>query len=369
MNVQRKKFETVEKTEKYDKKLLIITLVLVFLGVLAIGDASAPQALSLFNDKFFFVKQQVVWALGGVVVMFVASLIKPTVWEKLATPIFVVSMIMLVMVLLPWFGLHALGARRWIVIGSFNFQPSEFVKLATALFFSKLISKKEFSFYFFVPLVVTAGLIMLQPDLGTTLIVVSIGMVLIFLSDIKIVHFLGSIGLGALASLGLILTSGYRRQRLMTFFTHSQDPLGSDYHIRQILLSLGSGGFFGVGLGQGKQKYLYLPEAATDSIFATIAEEIGFLGSIFLIGLFVFFLMRGLKIAKQTTNKFNFLLASGIVTWLGAQAFLNIGSMVALVPLTGVPLPFFSYGGSSLVMILFAIGILLSISRYDQKKQ
>lgn len=364
MNVQNKK----EASEKYDKKLLIVILVLVFLGVLAIGDASAPQALSLFSDKFFFVKQQVVWAVGGIVLMFATSLIKPSFWEKLATPIFIISLILLVMVLLPWFGLHALGARRWIVIGAFNFQPSEFVKLATALFFSKLIATKQFSVKFFIPLAVIAGLIMLQPDLGTTLIVVSIGMVLIFLSDINIVHFLGSIFLGALASLGLILSSGYRRQRLMTFFAHSKDPLGSDYHIRQILLSLGSGGFFGVGLGQGKQKYLYLPEAATDSIFATIAEEVGFLGSVILIGIFVFLIIRGLKIAIKATNKFNFLLASGIVTWIGAQVFLNIGSMVSLVPLTGVPLPFLSYGGSSLMMILIGMGILLSISRYDQKK-
>lgn len=364
MNVQNKK----EVSERYDKKLLIVTLVLVFLGVLAIGDASAPQALSLFNDKFFFVKQQAVWAVAGVVVMFVASLIKPSFWEKLATPIFITSLVLLIMVLLPWFGLDALGARRWIVIGSFNFQPSEFVKLATALFFSKLVSQKTFSIKFFIPLVTIAGLIMLQPDLGTTLIVMSIGMVLIFLSDINIFHFLGSIVLGALASLGLILTSGYRRQRLMTFFENSKDPLGTDYHIRQILLSLGSGGFFGVGLGQGKQKYLYLPEAATDSIFATIAEEVGFLGSLVLIGLFVFFIIRGLKIAMRTTSRFNFLLAAGIVTWIGAQVFLNIGSMVSLVPLTGVPLPFLSYGGSSLVMILLGIGILLSISRYDQKK-
>lgn len=363
------RIKTNQNLEKYDKKLLIVILLFVFLGLVSIADASAPQALNFFSDKFYFARQQALWALFGVIALFVVSIIKPIFWEKLATPLFIVSIVLLVLVLIPFFSFEALGARRWISLGFFSFQPSEFVKLSVALFFAKLVSKKDFSVYFFLPLVLVAGLIMLQPDLGTTLIVVSIGMVLIFLSSINIFHFIGSLFVGALASLGLIMSSGYRRQRLLTFFEHTKDPLGSDYHIRQILLSLGSGGLFGVGLGQGKQKFLFLPEAATDSIFATIAEEVGFIGSIVIIGLFVFFIIRGLKIARQATSPFNFLLAAGITTWIGVQVFLNIGSMVALVPLTGVPLPFFSYGGSSLVTILIALGILLSISRYDQKKR
>lgn len=365
MNARIKRIQDIEK---YDKKLLIIILIFVFLGLVAIADASAPQALNYFDDKLYFVKQQAVWATGGIVVMFCVSLVKPIVWEKLATPLFILSIILLVLVLIPAFSFSALGARRWISLGTFSFQPSELVKLSVALFFAKLVSKKNFSIYFFLPLVLVTGLIMLQPDLGTTLIVASIGMVLIFLSGVKILNFVASLIIGALASLGLILTSSYRRQRLLTFFEHTKDPLGSDYHIRQILLSLGSGGLFGVGLGQGKQKFLFLPEAATDSIFATIAEEIGFVGSTVIIFLFVFIVFRGLKIARSATSPFNSLLAAGITTWIGVQAFLNIGSMVALVPLTGVPLPFFSYGGSSLVTILIGLGILLSISRYDQKK-
>jgi len=167
----------------------------------------------------------------------------------------------------------------------------------------------------------------------------------------------------------LILLSPYRRARLTTFFEMTDDPLGKSYHIRQVLLALGSGGIFGVGFGASRQKYLFLPEASTDSIFAVIAEELGLIGGIMIIFVFIFFVMRGLKIAKAAPDKFSSVLAAGISAWIGGQAFLNIGSMVSLVPLTGIPLPFISYGGSSLVMILTACGILLNISKFTNNEQ
>jgi len=209
-------------------------------------------------------------------------------------------------------------------------------------------------------------LIMFQPDLGTALVVGGTAMTQIFVSGISIFYFLGALLIGILASFVLIITSTYRRDRLMTFLEQTHDPLGKSYHIRQVLLALGSGGLFGVGLGASRQKYLFLPEAATDSIFAVVAEEVGFIGALIILFLFVAFIIRGLKIANNAPDKFSQLLATGIVAWIGVQIFLNIGSMVALTPLTGVPLPFFSYGGSALTMVLVAAGILLNISKHGK---
>lgn len=205
---------------------------------------------------------------------------------------------------------------------------------------------------------------MLQPDLGTTLVVLAIGMTQLFLTGIPL-WILGAtiLGGGVLGSV-LILFSDYRRQRLMTYLQNSTDPLGSSYHIRQILIAIGSGGIFGVGLGQSRQKYLFLPETATDSIFAIVAEEIGFVGSLLFLFLLFLFLFKVFAVVNKAPDKFSKLLAAGISAWLGGQIVLNIASMTALTPLTGIPLPFFSYGGSSLVMILFAVGVLLNISKH-----
>ncbi len=354
-------------TPSVDKILLGVVLILVLLGLIAIADASAPQALNVFSDKFYFVKQQSLFAAAGVLIMFGVSKFPYSYWEKISTPLFIFSLILLVAVLIPGIGIKTYGARRWIDLGITTVQPSEFVKLTIALFMAKLVTRKNQSLYFFLPLAIVAGLIMLQPDLGTTIIISSIGFSVLFLSGINIFSFLGVGLIGAILSMIIILTSDYRKQRLMTFLSQSQDPLGSDYHIRQILLAFGSGGLFGVGLGQGRQKFLFLPESATDSIFATVAEELGFVGALLIVILFAVFIIRGLKIAKNAPDKFTYLLASGITTWITIQVLLNIGSMVALVPLTGVPLPFFSYGGTSLVMLLIGTGILLSISRGQNK--
>jgi cell division protein FtsW len=205
---------------------------------------------------------------------------------------------------------------------------------------------------------------MLQPDLGTTMIIAVISMSQIFISGVNLFYFVGAVIAGVGASLLLILTSEYRKARLLTFLQQNGDPLGRDYHIRQILYALGAGGFFGVGLGQSKQKFLFLPETATDSIFAIIAEEIGFVGASLIIFTFIFFTLRILKIAQKAPDRFSQVFAVGIAAWIGGQVFLNLGSMVAVVPLTGIPLPFISYGGNALVSILSGIGILLNISKH-----
>ena len=357
-----------KQNELYDKKLLLISLLLTCVGLIVLADASAPLAERSFADKFFFVKQQIVWAFAGIILLFVVSKIRYTFWEKIATPLFFITLVGLLAVFLPGLGAKFLGAHRWIIIGSISFQPSEFVKLSLALYIAKVASSKKKAAAFFVPLILTSFLIMLQPDLGTTIVLVAMAMVQIFVSGINMFYISISAFLGIMVAFILTVTSPYRRERLLTFFEQTRDPLGQSYHIRQILLALGSGGLFGVGLGQSRQKYLFLPETATDSIFAVVAEEVGFLGASLLIAIYVILILRGLAIARKAPDTFSRVLSSGIIAWIGGQAFLNIASMLAIVPLTGIPLPFLSYGGSSLTTILIAVGILLNISKYAKEK-
>ena len=349
--------------QKIDKKLFLATILLVIIGLIAVLDASAPQSLNVFGDKFHLFKNQLVWSFVGFVSLLISSKINYKFWQKLATPLFFFVLVSLVLVLIPGIGAKFLGARRWISIGPVFFQPSEFAKFGLILYLAKFMSKKEASILYFLPLIMVSFLIMLEPDLGTTMIIVLSGAIQIFASQINLLHFGGLGILGFLGVLGLIYISPYRRDRLLTCLEQSSDPLGKSYHIRQILLGLGSGGLFGVGLGASRQKFLFLPEASTDSIFAVIAEEVGFIGAFFLIILLGFFVVRALRISKYAPDNFSRFLALGIGSWIGIQVILNIASMTALVPLTGIPLPFISYGGSSLIMIMFATGILLNISK------
>ena len=360
---------------KFDKQFLYLILGLVVVGLVFVADISAPQALNFFNDRFYFLKQQFAWAAIGLVAMMIVSKIHYSFWAKISIPFFIVSILLLLAVLIPAVSLEALGARRWIVIGPINFQPSEIIKLSLALCLAKIASTKNLlsesnrePLVYFIPLVLACGLIMLQPDLGTTLVVGIIGITQIFASGVSLLYFLISLVVGLISVAILIFVSPYRRDRLMTFFEVTKDPLGKGYHIRQILLALGSGGLFGLGIGQSRQKYLFLPEASTDSIFAAISEEIGFIGSFVLILIFAIFIFKAFKIASHAPDQFSKILAVGITAWIGGQILLNIAAMTALTPLTGIPLPFFSYGGTSLSMILVSCGILLNISRYAIKK-
>ncbi len=353
----------------YDKSFFYLIVILVILGLIFVADISTPQALNYFNDKFYFLRQQIIWALVGISAMLIISNIHYSFWKKITLPFFFTTVILLIAVLIPGISLKALGARRWISVGHINFQPSEVVKLALALYLAKVSDKKVINpLAYFIPLAVVCGLIMLQPDLGTTLVVGLVGITQIFVAGVPILYFLGSLFAGIVGIGVLILVSPYRRDRLMTFLQVGSDPLGKEYHIRQILLAIGSGGLFGLGIGQSRQKFLFLPEASTDSIFAAIAEEIGFVGSFALIALFALFIYKAFKIASNAPDQFSKMLAVGITAWIGGQMILNISSMTALTPLTGIPLPFFSYGGTSLSMILGSCGILLNISRYATKK-
>jgi cell division protein FtsW len=357
------RFPKPQASTGFDRGFFLLTCFLTLLGFVAVADASAPGAQNYFGDSLFYVKQQLVWGAVGFVALVFAANFPYKYWKKLAIPLFAVNILLLIIVVLPGFGEKILGAKRWISIGPIVLQPSELVKFSLAVFMAALIDKKRKIIAYIIPIVLVVGLIMLQPDLGTSIVVLVIGFVQMFVGGISLLPFLGMGAVGGVMGAILILFSSYRRQRFLTFIQTSEDPLHSSYHIRQVLIALGSGGSFGVGLGQGRQKYLFLPEAATDSVFAVIAEEVGFVGAIFLIGLLCLFIYRGIRIAQRAPDEFGTILGTGIVAWLAAQTFLNIGSMVALVPLTGVPLPFFSYGGSSLTMVLLGVGILLNISK------
>lgn len=368
--MKNRKTTLTKQISRFDKKLFFLIIALVTIGLIFIADVSAPQALNNYGDKFRLLKQQSISAIIGIAAFFIFSKIKYTFWKKLAVPLFLISVILLILVLIQGFGFSALGARRWLVLGSINFQPSELVKFTIVLYLAKVASANKSTLSYLIPLALVAILIMMEPDLGTTLIIMIIGFSQIFVSNVNLIYVFGSMGLGFIVATLLIFFSPYRKARLMTFIQGTSDPLGNSYHVRQILLGLGSGGIFGVGFGSSRQKFLFLPEASTDSIFAVIAEELGLIGAFVIIFLFALFLIRGLKIAKNSPDIFASVLATGIAAWISGQAFLNIASMVSLVPLTGIPLPFISYGGSSLVMVLSACGILLNISKFtthDQK--
>jgi cell division protein FtsW len=343
--------------------LISLILGLTVFGIVMVGNASVVEAFRDFGDKFYYLRQQLIWAVFGLLAFVVFSFFDYRKLRKLALPLMLFSFVSLILVLIPAIGIKSLGARRWLSLGFFSFQPSELTKLAFVLYLSSFFaSKKKFWPFLFV-LGALLMLIMLQPDLGTAVILAATGLVVYFVSggSLFLISLAGLFGL--LSGAALIFFSSYRRERFLTFLNPARDPLGASYHIRQILIAIGSGGLFGVGLGQSRQKYEYLPEATTDSIFAVIAEELGFVGAISLLVLFLLVVWRGMRIAKEAPDDFARLLAVGITAWIGFQALVNLSAMVAIVPLTGVPLPFISYGGSSLVLSLTAMGILVNISK------
>jgi cell division protein FtsW len=358
------RFKLKKMNRSYDKRLLFFIILFTFLGVIFVLNASGPEAISKFSDRFYYAKQQFIWGIIGIILMIIFSKINYNLWKRTAILIFFVSIILLILLLIPALGIKALGAKRWIDIGIARFQPSEFVKLALAIYLARVASSEKNIIAYLTPFLLIVALVMFQPDLGTAIILSIIVFSQIFMSDVKVIKLIYLSFVTLLGGSLLIVTSDYRRQRFMSFLNPLSDTLGSSYHIKQILYALGSGGLLGVGLGQSRQKYLFLPEAATDSIFAVIAEEMGFIGAVILIILIILFIRQCLKIANNAPDKFSKVLAIGITAWLAGQTIINLTSMVALTPLTGIPLPFISYGGSSLISILIACGILLNISKY-----
>lgn len=349
-----------------DLTLVILTLALVVFGLITVYNASVFSAYRDFGDKYYFLTHQGVWAIGGIIALFTLSIIDYHFWEKLASLALLISVILLLIVF-SQVGITAYGAQRWIDLGYFTLQPAEITKLSYILYLAALLSKKVKLLPFLIVTGLLVGIVILQRDLGTATVIALSGISVYFLAGAPLLQFATLTLFGFVAGMLLIMGSDYRRARLFSFLNSGQDQLGSSYHINQVLIALGSGGLFGVGLGQSRQKYGYIPEVTTDSIFAVVANELGFVGASVLVLAFVLLLFRGLKIAKEAPDQFGYLLAVGIVSWLGLQSLINIGAMVALLPITGVPLPLISYGGSSLVMVMSAIGILLNISRQKSR--
>ncbi len=343
--------------------ILFTGIILASFGLLAIFDASVIDAYRTFGDKFHYVRQQSLWLVVGVFVALVTSNIPIAWFKKNAYLLYGITLFLMVAVLIPGVGSKFLGARRWISLGPVVFQPSELLKITFAIYLAKWLEVERGIKQFLTLIGLNALLIMLQPDLGTAIIIIGVSFLIFYLSGAKLKEIIVFCAVLLFAISTLILTSPYRMDRVQTFIDPTSDPLGASYHINQILYGLGSGGFNGVGLGRSRQKYAFLPEATTDSIFVIIAEEFGFVGSTVLIMVLVGILVTSLKVAMRVTDKFDKLLASGISLLFLLQIFVNLSSMVALIPLTGVPLPFISYGGSSLVTNFIALGLLINISK------
>lgn len=350
--------------KKLDLPLLIVTGVLVAFGLLMVYDASVVQGMKDFNDSFYYIRQQLLWVSLGVASLFFFARLNYTRFKLFASPIFFGSLILLLSVFIPGLGVSGGGAHRWLKIGFLTIQPGEIIKLAGMIYLAALFEKRT-KFIPFIAIILGVSFIMavLQKDLGSTFVFVTATSLLYFAAGGPIRHFLVAIPAGILGLVILILSSSYRSKRILAFLDPFSDPQGFTYHIFQVLIALGSGGLFGLGFGQSRQKFEYIPEVSTDSIFGIIGEELGFVGGMIVIALFAILIFRGLKIAQNCPDNFGRMLAYGLTFWLGIQVIINISSMIALLPLTGVPLPFISYGGSALVANLTAVGILLNISK------
>ncbi|NOS82474.1 MAG: putative lipid II flippase FtsW [Nitrospira sp.] len=354
-----------------DHTLLAVTMILALLGLVMVFSASAIVAGNRFQDPGFFLKRQIAWFAFGLLLMHLASRVDYMVWKKLSVPILICMVGLLVMVLVPSIGVAAKGARRWLRIGPISMQPAEMVKLVVVIYMAAYLAKKGEKITLFreglLPAMIVigllSGLVLLEPDLGTVVVLglVTIGMW--FLAGARIPHLL-ALGLGAIpVALALVLGSSYRRQRLMTFLAPWKDASDGGFQITQSFLSFGSGGPFGVGLGEGKQKLYFLPEAHTDFVLALVGEELGLIGTVTVILLFAFFVWRGFQISARARVPFGRYLGMGITLLIGGQALVNAAVVTGLLPTKGLTLPFISYGGSSLVISLIGVGILLSISR------
>ena len=372
----KRKDETQKKLKagSINKGLFIVVVILSSIGVLMILSASSIRALQDYGDIYYFFRRQLIFIVAGFFLMFVFSQIYYRNYLYHSRKLVLLSLFLLLLVLFPAFGVTIQGSRRWINLGIFNFQPSEFTKLAIVIYLSSFVCRKEkriqsFSQGIIPPMIVVTTmfiLISLQPDMGTAITLFMVAILILIVGGIKIKH-LFLIGLpGSVFLVYYITTADYRINRILTFIDPWKDPRGAGYHIIQSLLALGSGGITGVGPGGSRQKFLYLPEPGTDFIFAIIGEELGFLGTAFVIVLFGYLTYTGIKISLNAPDLFGSMLASGITIMIIVQVFVNIGAVTSLLPVTGITLPFISYGGSSLLIMMTAVGILLNISRYEQ---
>ena len=357
-----------------DKPFLIIVLLLICFGSVMVSSAGYAYAkANLGGDSFYFIKKQLVWATAGIIAMIGMSIVDYGFLKKHARLIFVISYLLLWLVFVPGIGVSVKGARRWIDLYVVQFQPSEIMKFALVLILAVYISKfshkaKTFQYGLFIPaciIVFICGTVALEKHMSATIILFVLGASMIFVSGANI-KWIGAIaGVFGAAAAGIILFTDYTKARVDAWLHPELDLQGSGWQPYQSLLAIGSGGIFGVGLGKSYQKQLWLPEPQNDFIFAIVCEELGLIGALALITLFVMLIWRGFIIAGRAPDTFSSLLAFGLVAKVGIQALLNIAVVTTTIPTTGIALPFFSYGGTALIMQMAEMGIVLSISRFS----
>jgi len=363
------------KPKKPDYILIFTVFALTIFGLITLSSASVVISQDSFGETYHFLKHQIFYGLSvGLLGFFLCQRINYTIWKKLSFPLLILSIILLALVFIPKVGYSHGGAQRWISLGPLSIQPFEFVKLTFIIYLAALLGRKgkvnEIIKQSLIPVLsvftIIIVLLCLQPNISALTMIFLIAILIYFLAGLNLFYIFSILGLFSVGLLILIKTTSYRLNRLIVFLHPETDPQGIGYQINQALLAIGSGGLFGLGLGRSIQKWKYLPEVIGDSIFAIIAEELGLIGAGVLVILFVILAWRGFLIAKNSSNKFGYLLAGGITGWLFFQAFINIAAISRLIPLTGVTLPFISYGGSSLAICLIAVGILVNISKYNK---
>ncbi len=360
-----------------DITLLIVTMILLVIGTVMIYSSSSIIALEKHGDGYHYIKKQIVFVLLGLGVMAGASKVPYRHWRKLAYPAVLVSIALLALLIVPGFGTKVGGATRWFRVGGISFQVSEMVKVALVIFLAHYLTKKimhvkEFSRVFIIPLVILLiilGLVLCQPDFGAAVIMVMVFMLMFYLAGSRITYLAGlaatAIPMGAI----LIMQESYRMRRLLSFLNPWEDPDRTGFQIIQSFISFGSGGTFGVGLGNSMQKLFYLPEPHTDFILSVIAEEGGFFGVVIVVLLFSTLVIRGFMISFRCKNLFGMLLASGLTAVIALEVFINMAAVMGLVPTKGLVLPFLSYGGTSLMMCMMLVGILLNISSHQERNE
>ena len=357
--------------------LLVPAALLTAIGVIEVFSASSVYAFTTYDNSFWFLERQGIYAAIGIGALLVTARMRYAAWRRLSGPLLILSVALLLVALHPTAGSSVYGASRWIGLGPFTLQPSEIAKLSLVAFAATVLTQKEGKLdnwtHLALPLgpivLMVAAIVMLQRDLGTTIVIVGSVLMMLFVAGARMRHLVitGVITLGGLAY--LIFGEAYRRARFMSFFDPWKDPLNSGYQLIQGLIALGSGGWFGVGLGASRQKWADLPNAHTDFIFAVLGEEMGLIGEFVVLIAFGVMIYAGIRIAVRAPDTFGRLLAAGITSWIGLQAIVNLGAVTGLLPITGVPLPFVSFGGTALIVTLGAVGVLASIARAGGSKR
>lgn len=360
----------IRKYQRVDILLLGVILTLLLLGIIMTYSSSAVKGYLYFDDPYHYFKAELIWVTLGLIAMTVALLIDWRLLYQWAKPILYAAFLLLVLVKIPGIGREVNGATRWIGVGPLSIQPSEVIKLAMVVIMARFLAANPYKITSFrqgvIPVLALLGtvcaLIMIQPDLGTVLVLSATVFFMLLAAGAKIWHMVG-LGLGGVGLVAAaIIAAPYRLRRIFAFLDPWADPSGKGYQTIQSLLALGPGGLFGLGLGQSRQKFLYLPENHTDFIFAMIGEELGFVGATLVVLLFFLFIWRGFRIAINAPNTFLSLLAVGLTSLIGIQAMINMGVVTGVLPVTGITLPFLSYGGTSLLFTMTGAGLLLNIS-------